>query len=123
MENPGIYSARFFGENISDEEKCKKVLEMLKDAKESQRTARFKCSICFIDEQGKEHIFEQKCEGKIAHTLEGSNGFGYDPIFEYNGKTYAQMDKEEKNKISHRGKAIEEFINYIANSHLGPVLF
>ncbi len=114
MENPGIYSARFFGENISDEEKCKKVLEMLKDAKESQRTARFKCSICFIDEKGVEHIFEQKCEGKIAYNLRGNNGLGYDPIFEYNGRTFAQMSDEEKNKISHRGKALEEFINYIA---------
>ena len=115
MENHGLYSARFLGEETPFEQKRKKVLEMMEDAKENERGARFKCSICFIDENGKIHLFEQECIGKIAYLPKGTNGFGYDPIFEYNGKTFAEMDESEKNKISHRGKAIEEFMNFIEN--------
>ena len=87
---------------------------MLKNASEEERTARFRCSICFIDENGKQHIFSEKCEGKIAHSSRGTNGFGYDPIFEYKGKTFAELTQEEKAKVSHRGKAINKFVEYIA---------
>ena len=112
---PGIYSARFLPKN-TNYEKCEKILEFLEIAKENERGARFKCSICFIDEKGEIHLFEQECIGKIAYLPKGTNGFGYDPIFEYNGKTFAQMDASEKNKVSHRGKAVEEFMKYIKNN-------
>lgn len=111
---PGIYSARFLGENASYEEKMNKIIELLNNVQEEDRTARFRCVICFIDENGNEHFFEDTCEGKIAdRPTIGKNGFGYDPIFEYEGRTFAEMPQEEKNKISHRGKAIKKFVEYI----------
>ena len=113
MENHGLYSARFLGEETPFEQKRKKVLEMMQNAKDNERGASFKCSICFIDEDGKIHLFEQEWNGKISNFERGENGFGYDPIFEYNGKTFAEMQQQEKNKISHRGKAIEDFMKYI----------
>lgn len=113
---PGIFSARFLGEDTPYEEKRNKVLEMLKNASEEERTARFRCSICFIDEKGNTHIFSEKCEGIIAHSSRGTNGFGYDPIFEYKGKTFAELTQEEKSKVSHRGKAINKFVEYIATN-------
>jgi len=116
MESHGLYSARFLGEETPFEQKREKVLEMMKTAKDNERGARFKCSICFIDENGNIHLFEQECNGKISNFERGENGFGYDPIFEYNGKTFAEMEQQEKNKISHRGKAVEEFLKYIENN-------
>lgn len=59
----------------------------------------------FIDESGKVEFFSGECEGKIAYSMRGNNGMGYDPIFEYEGRTFAEMKEEEKNKVSHRGKA------------------
>ena len=84
---------------------------------DEKRTAHFTCAICFIDENGNEHIFEEKCEGTIARKQEGENGFGYDPIFLYEGKTFADISSEEKNEISHRGRAIKSFVNYIRNKN------
>lgn len=111
---PGVYSHRFAGENATDEDRVNKVLDLLKDVSEEKRTARFKCVSCFIDENGKMHIFEGVAEGKIANKPKGDSGFAYDPIFicEF-GKTFAEISSEEKNKISHRGKMLEAFIKYI----------
>lgn len=109
---PGIYSHRFAQ---TDSERISKMLDLLKDVPEEKRTARFKCAICYIDANGEKHIFEQSCEGKIGFTPEGSNGFGFDPIFIHDGKTFAQRTGEEKNKVSHRGKAVAEFIKYLEN--------
>ena len=110
---PGVYTARFLGKDTPYVDKHKKTLEMLKNAKDEERTARFVCAICYIDENGEKHIFEEKCEGKIAYEPKGTNGFGYDPIFEYNGKTFAEMTNEEKNEISHRGKALKKLIKFL----------
>lgn len=85
---------------------------MLKNGK---RTASFKCDICYIDENGIKHIFEGVCAGKIADRPYGNNGFGYDPIFIYEGKTFAQMTGEEKNKISHRGRAVQQLVDFLDN--------
>lgn len=104
------------GKETPHKEKHKKILEMLKEAKDTQRTARFVCVICYVDENGETHIFEDKCEGKIVHEPRGTNGFGYDPIFEYNGKTFAEMTKEEKNEISHRGKALRSLLDFFKKS-------
>ena len=111
---PGVYSHRFAGENATDEDRINKVLGLLKDIPYDKRTARFICVICYIDEQGEQHIFKGIAEGKIGFEQKGKNGFGYDPIFICeNNKTFAELSSEEKNKISHRGKAIEKFINFL----------
>ena len=113
---PGVYSARFCGPNSTDEDKYNKILELMKDVKEeNKRTARFVCIICYIDEDGMEHIFEGVCEGIIAFEPKGDNDFGYDPIFMVGDKTFAQMSEEEKNKISHRGLAINKMLEYMKN--------
>lgn len=106
----------FCGENTPDEEKCLKVLELMKDVKESKRTARFVCDICYIDEKGEKHIFEGICEGVISDEIKGSNGFAYDMIFRYGSKTFAQMKAEEKDEVSHRRKAIDKFVKYMKES-------
>ena len=111
---PGVYSARFCGPNATDNDKCNKILELMKDVKdETKRAARFVCTICYIDENGEEHLFEGKCEGKIAFAPQGDNGFGYDPIFLVGDKSFAEISEEEKNKISHRGLAINKLVEYL----------
>lgn len=111
---PGIYSHRFAGENATDEDRINKVLGLMKDVPEKERTARFKTDICFIDEKGEKHIFEGVSEGKIGFEKKGTNGFGYDPIFiSENGKTFAELTREQKNEISHRGRATAKFVEYL----------
>lgn len=112
---PGLYSARFLGENSTNQKKCEKILEMLKTAKDEERTAKFKVAICLIDENGNTEIFSGECEGKIAYAMRGNNGMGYDPIFEYEGRTFAEMKEEEKNKVSHRGKAIKKLLDRLSH--------
>ena len=112
---PGVYSHRFAGENATDEDRRNKVLNLLKDVDKENRTARFKTVICYIDENRELHFFEGIAEGIIGQEPKGNNGFGYDPIFIYNGKTFAEMSSEEKNAVSHRGKAIEKFVEFLEN--------
>ena len=113
---PGVYSARYAGENATDDDRINKVLKLMKDVQDNaKRTARFKCAICYIDAEGIIHIFEQSCEGIIAKERHGNNDFGYDPIFMYGKKSFAEMTQEEKNEISHRGKALKQLINYLKN--------
>ncbi len=111
---PGVYSHRFAGPDATDEDRINKVLSLLKSVPEEKRTARFKCTICYVDKKGEKHIFNGAAEGRIAFEPKGNNGFGYDPIFicELN-KTFAEITGEEKNKISHRGKAIEKFVQFL----------
>ena len=111
---PGVYSHRYAGENATDEDRINKVLNLMKNVSEDKRTARFKCVVCYLDINGEKHIFEGIAEGKIGYKKQGFNGFGYDPIFICEkGKTFAQLSSEEKNAISHRGKAVEKFVQYI----------
>ena len=111
---PGVYSARYAGENATDMDRINKVLNLMKDADDyKSRSARFKCSMCYIDENGLKHIFEGVCEGIISKELRGNNDFGYDPIFICGDKSFAEMTPEEKNKISHRGKAVKKFLEYL----------
>lgn len=105
---PGIYSARYLGENTPYEQKNTHILELLKDVPEEKRTARFVCSIAAVFPDGEEMSTYATIEGTIAHEIAGENGFGYDPIFyvpEYK-KTTSELSPEEKNEISHRGKAL-----------------
>ncbi|QSX08066.1 RdgB/HAM1 family non-canonical purine NTP pyrophosphatase [Alkalibacter rhizosphaerae] len=107
---PGIYSARYAGEEANDARNNEKLLEALKDVPEEKRTARFVCVIAYIDEKGEEFLFRGKCPGRIAFALQGEGGFGYDPLFLVEGgnKTYAQLTEEEKNAISHRAVALQK---------------
>ncbi|HOK53296.1 MAG TPA: XTP/dITP diphosphatase [Armatimonadota bacterium] len=107
---PGVYSSRFAGENATDEERNEKVLQLLKDIPDDQRTARF-VAVAAIAEPGRIiATTEGKVEGIIAREPKGSNGFGYDPIFyvpEF-GKTTAELSSEQKDAISHRGEAFRK---------------
>ncbi|MGN1089912.1 MAG: RdgB/HAM1 family non-canonical purine NTP pyrophosphatase [Huintestinicola sp.] len=106
---PGIYSARY----AEDGKHCQKLLSEMKDVPDEKRTARFICSICYIDEEGEKHICEGKCEGKIGYEELGTNGFGYDPVFMYGDKSFAEISAEEKNAVSHRSMALKEFEKFI----------
>ena len=107
-KEPGIYSARYAGENTSYEIKNQLILDRVKDVPEEKRTARFACSVAAVFPDGTEKVVRENMEGRIAYESAGANGFGYDPIFylpEY-GCTSAELSPEDKNAISHRGKAL-----------------
>lgn len=108
---PGVRSARFAGENASNEENIDKLLSLLPL---NNRTAYFKTVVCYISKTGIKY-FEGECYGKIIMEKRGSKGFGYDSVFIPDGseKTFAEMDIEEKNKFSHRKKAVDKFIKYL----------
>lgn len=106
---PGIYSARYMGENTSYEIKNRNIIERLSDAKGDERSARFVCDIAAVLPDGRVVHTEAAMEGLIAEEPAGDGGFGYDPILylpEF-GMTSAQLTIEQKNRISHRGKALE----------------
>lgn len=105
---PGIYSARFMGEDTSYDIKNKAIIDALEKAEGEARSARFVCAIAAVLPDGSERVVRATMEGRIGYEIAGANGFGYDPIFflpEY-GKTSAELSPEEKNAISHRGKAL-----------------
>ena len=105
---PGVHSARFMGEHTSYDVKNAAILEKLSSVPDEERTARFVCAIATVFPDGKQLVCRETMEGRIAREVEGKNGFGYDPIFflpEY-GCTSASLTPEEKNRISHRGKAL-----------------
>lgn len=106
---PGIYSARFLGEDTGYDVKNQYILDKLKDVPQSGRSARFVCAIALADGKGNTWTKRATIEGYIGDEARGENGFGYDPIFmvpEYN-KTTAELSIDEKNKISHRAKALK----------------
>lgn len=106
---PGIYSARYAGENASDKERCLKVLEEMHEVARPLRDARFVCSIYFIYKEDDEYSVNGTVEGYIGDRMVGKNGFGYDPIFMLDeDESMATIDEDEKNKISHRAKAFEK---------------
>jgi len=109
---PGVYSARFCGENSSYEEKFKKINEMLDGAKDEERTAKFVCAIAVVRPDGTNFVVRGEICGILLKEPVGENGFGYDPIFyvpEF-GMTTAQMPLEQKNSISHRGQALKKMV-------------
>ena len=107
-KEPGIYSARYMGEDTSYAIKNNNIIERLKDAKEGERSARFVCAIAAVFPDGRILDTQGTMEGEIAHEIRGENGFGYDPILYLPKlkKTSAELSPEEKNAISHRGKAL-----------------
>ena len=105
---PGVYSARYAGENATDEDNNRKLLSEL-DGK-SNRAAAFECVISIAVPTGPALTYEGRCEGRIAEEPSGSNGFGYDPLFvcSEHGKHFAELSMAEKNSVSHRGKALNQ---------------
>jgi XTP/dITP diphosphohydrolase len=116
---PGIYSARYAGEGASDEVNLEKLLRDVAAAGGGRRAAYY-CALALIDEQGKEHVFEARCEGRLLERGRGEGGFGYDPAFvpdetgPEDHRTYSELSDAEKHAISHRGKAVR-----LLAAHLG----
>ena len=107
---PGIYSARYAGIGASTQENNQKLLSEMEGISRSKRGARFKCVMAMVSPDGREAIAEGACKGRIGFKEKGKKGFGYDPLFilpKY-GKAMAELSLEEKNKISHRGKALRK---------------
>jgi len=105
---PGVHSARYAGENGNWEANNRKLLEELKGVPPEKRNAAFKCAIAVAFPEGKTEIIEEDCPGRIVETPLGTGGFGYDPLFYYEPleATFAQISREDKNRVSHRGKAL-----------------
>ena len=116
---PGIYSARFCGENSTYPEKFAKIFSMLADVPEEKRTARFVCAIAVVRPDGTSFTVRGEVEGVLHEEPKGENGFGYDPIFyvpEF-GMTTAQMPPEQKNSISHRGRALRKMVEQLSKEN------
>lgn len=103
---PGVYSARFAGEHGNDEKNNDLLLEKLDGVPMEKRTAYYVCAICCTFPDGKEIVVRGECNGHIGFERDGNAGFGYDPLFIVNGKTFGRYTAEDKDKISHRGKAL-----------------
>lgn len=106
---PGIYSARYAGEHGNDAKNRAKLLEALKDVPEGERGAKFVCVITLVLPDGRRLVSRGECPGRIGFEEKGDNGFGYDPLFIPDGsdKSFAELDAEVKNSISHRARALE----------------
>jgi XTP/dITP diphosphohydrolase len=105
---PGIRSARFAGENATDEDNLAKLIAEMEDV--DDRRAAYVCALAYAEPDGEERLFEARCEGQLARSPEGDGGFGYDPIFVADGsprdnQTMASLSQQEKDAISHRGQA------------------
>lgn len=112
---PGIYSARYLGYDTDYNYKMNQIMKRMEDVPEEKRTARFVAAVGAIFPDGTEHVVRGAMEGVIAHGIHGQNGFGYDPFFylpEY-GKTSAEITEEQKNAISHRGKALRAMMKLL----------
>jgi XTP/dITP diphosphohydrolase len=107
---PGVYSARYAGERASSRDNNQKLLREIQGVPISKRGARFRCIIAMKSPEGREALADGSCRGKIGLKEKGKKGFGYDPLFilDKNGKTMAELSLEEKNRVSHRGKALRK---------------
>jgi XTP/dITP diphosphohydrolase len=114
---PGVYSSRFAGEDASDEENNARLLKELQGIPPDKRGSCFKCVLVIAKPEGETAFVEGECRGIIIEELRGHYGFGYDPLFlvpEYN-KTFSEITPEEKNKISHRAKALKKLLKLLPN--------
>lgn len=109
---PGVYSARFAGDQATYEDNVEKLLRELEG--QSARTARFR-TVISLNLYGKQYFFEGICDGVITKERAGEQGFGYDPVFKPNGyeKTFAEMEISEKGEVSHRGKAVRKLVEFL----------
>lgn len=111
---PGVYSARYLGENTPYEIKNQKILQRLSGLPEGERTARFVSAICCILADGSVYEATGVCEGTIGSEARGENGFGYDPIFYVGNQSFAELSGAEKDALSHRGRALRELEQKLA---------
>lgn len=114
---PGVYSARYQGADTPYPQKLEALLEELRDVPEEKRTARFVCAICCVLDKNTVLTCRGECEGRIAYAPSGEGGFGYDPVFLWEGKSFASLTPAEKDASSHRGKALRAFAERI-KAHL-----
>lgn len=109
---PGVYSARYAGESVTYQDNVDKLLRELEG--KNSRTAQFRTVVAFVTGED-EYTFEGTCKGEILTEQKGGKGFGYDPVFRPDGyhQTFAELDSEEKNRISHRGRAVQKFLKFL----------
>ena len=114
---PGVYSARYAGENCTYADNNRKLLAALKGVPEERRQARFVCMAAFVDEEGGEHVERGTVEGVIAPECRGEYGFGYDPLFVPEGfdRSFGELTPEAKSAVSHRGRAFRKLCEYLAS--------
>lgn len=112
---PGVYSARYAGEDCSFKDNMDKVQNKMEGV--ANRSAKFRTVICLYF-NGKQHLFEGSVDGRILTEEQGEKGFGYDPIFQPNrcDKSFAEMTMEEKNEISHRGRAVQKLVDFLSGN-------
>lgn len=115
---PGVYSARYAGENATDEQKINKLLDELHNSGKTDRTAHFECVICCYFPNGEELFAFGKCDGSIGYAPRGNDGFGYDPIFFIEGnKTFAELTDTQKDAVSHRSRALRELAELLREKY------
>lgn len=106
---PGVYSARFAPEG----EVCDKLLSVMAEVPKDKRSAKFVSAIAFIDESGSLTVCEGECSGSIGYEKLGTNGFGYDPVFMYGDRSFAELSADEKNAVSHRANALKKLYDVL----------
>jgi XTP/dITP diphosphohydrolase len=120
---PGVHSARYGGEGASDEENLEKLLREVAAAGEERR-AYYTCALALIEEDGSEHVFEARWDGRLVDEPRGDGGFGYDPAFvsegQEDGRTASELSDAEKNEISHRGRAARMLAAHLAERGAAP---
>lgn len=112
---PGVYSARYAGENATDAERIAKLLRELEGVPAEKRTAQFVSVVCCVFPDGRTLSVRGECPGRIGFAPRGEDGFGYDPVFEVGDRTYAELSAEEKDAISHRGNALRKLKSALEN--------
>lgn len=112
---PGVYSARYAGENATDAERIAKLLRELDGVPAEKRTAQFVSVVCCVFPDGRTLSVRGECPGRIGFAPRGEGGFGYDPVFEVGDRTYAELSAEEKDAISHRGNALRKLKTALEN--------
>lgn len=111
---PGVRSARYGGPGLDDAGRVEKLLEATRDVPDEDRAARFRAVVAVVGPGGRERLFEGVVEGRLLRAPRGGGGFGYDPIFEVEpGRSAAELDPEEKDRVSHRGKAVRAASEYL----------
>lgn len=111
---PGVYSARYAGEGATDAQRIAKLLAALEGVPETERSARFHCAICCAYPDGQVLTAEGICEGRIASSPSGTGGFGYDPVFLWEGQSFASLPPATKNTVSHRARALQALARQLA---------
>ena len=113
---PGVESAYYAGPQGDAAANLRKLVEEMRNVPDDKRGAAFVCVLVLIDDQGREHVVEGRCAGRLLHEPRGGYGFGYDPLFVPEGKTvtYAELTEDEKNAISHRGKAWRQLMALVS---------